>query len=256
MVEFIRDEHEGQIYSDLARRIGYLQGQYRDFANKLPPDEVFDDTLAVCVLHPLLAIYAEARKRFNPSVFQEFRLPVPHIPAKFGISRSMIKEFTFYDKFACLDDVSFDFVLESIRDALSHPCPISEERFLRTGYVTIPGKSRKVERFRFVNSPDVRGNLGRPSNYDEVRARRIFEEIAQRCDSNKFVLIGNPGTRGNKFHIAHANGNRLVRKIVIEIPADSLELLVTGLSDILSRPIREILASSRNVQSRPAIAIP
>ena len=256
MVEFIRDEHEGQIYSDMARRIGCLTRQYHAVAGQLPPEKVYDATLAICLLHPLLVNYTEAKKRFPPRVFQEFKLPLPHIPAKYGINRSMIKEFTFFDKFARLEDVSFDFVLESIRDALSHPCPVGDDLHPRTGYETVIGESKRVERFRFINSPDVRGDSGRPYNYGEARARRIFNDIARRCDGNRFELIENSGTHGLNFHIVHANGDRLVRRIVIDVPADSLEILVTGLSDFLSQPIREMLASSHNGRTRPAIAIP
>ena len=179
MGEYIRDEHEGQIYSDMARRIGVLIKQYSDLSPSLQEKERYGATLALCLLHPLLVNYEESSKRYPKEIFEDFKKPLLHIPDIYGINRSMIKEFTFFDKFHGIDDVTFDFSLEMIRDALSHPCPVSMEGHPRTGYETIKGGKNKIEKFRFFNSPDVQGNSGRLIGLYEKGAQRPFRLDSQ-----------------------------------------------------------------------------
>lgn len=250
MVGHIRDEDEHQIYSDMARRIGVLIKQYSDLSQSLQEEERYGATLALCLLHPLLVNYEESSKRYPKKIFEDFKKPLLHIPDIYGINRSVIKEFTFYDKFHGIDDVTFDFSLEMIRDALSHPCPVSMEGFPRTGYETIKGGGNNIERILFFNSPDVQGNSGRLIGLSEKGAQDLFDSIAKRGNAENFKIVRAPGTGARNFHIAYSNGERLIRKFVLEVPADSLGKLILGLSDFLSETVGQLLTQVPANQSR------
>lgn len=240
MGDYTRDEREGQIYSDLAYRIGVLSRQYSKLLPSLQEEERYEATLALCLLHPLLVNYEESSKRFPKEIFEDFKMPLVHIPDIYGINRNMIKEFTFFDKFSGIDDVTFNFTLEMIRDALSHPCPVSKEEHLRTGYETIVGENRKIEKFRFSNSPDVEGNSGRTKLLHENGAQDLFNSLTKRGNAEKFKIAKGPGTGTRNFYVAYLNGDPLIRKFVLEVPAESLEKLILGLTDFMSETVGQL----------------
>lgn len=240
MVGHIRDEGEHQIYSDMARRIGLLFRQYSELSPSLQDQERYGATLALCLLHPLLVNYEESAKRYPKKIFEDFKKPLLHIPDIYGINRSMIKEFTFYDKFHGIDEVTFDFSLEMIRDALSHPCPVSIEPLTRTGYETIVGENRMIEKVLFFNSPDVRGESGRLIRFDKNGAERIFNSISRVGNADRFKIVSAHGAGDRNFYIAFTNGERLIRKFVLEVPAESLGKLILGLSDFLSETVGQL----------------
>jgi hypothetical protein len=247
MAEYTRDNEEHQIYRDLANRLGRVAAQYQELKKILNDQENYDATLTISLLHPLLAIYTEMRKRHSRISFTEFDRPLCDIPDSYGIRLSMVKTFTCYDECARKEDVTFDFVLESIRHALSHPCPILDEQHQRTGYETVVGQRGFIEKFRFIQSSDVFGNNGRPRSYRQDEAKRILDNIFALNPNHGISMQPTPARNGNTYyHLVDSSGSRFVRKIVIEVPLDALKTLVMGLSEYLGRPVEEMMTQQFN----------
>lgn len=249
MGEYIRDSEEHQIYRDFANRLGKLAAQYQVLNRNLNGQENYGATLTLSLLHPLLTIYAEIRNR-NPRLqFDEFDRPLRDIPDSYGIRLIMVKLFTCFDKFARREDVTLDFVLESIRHALSHPCPILDEQHQRTGYETVVGQNSIIEKFRFIQSSDVFGGNGRPKNYRKDEAERILFNISALNHNHAIALQPVSSRYPNatpSYILVDTAGVRFVRKIVIEIPLDTLKTLVKDLSKYLGRPITEMVTQQFN----------
>ena len=70
--------------------------------------------------------------------------------------------------------------------------------------------------------------------------RDLFDSIAKRGNADKFKIVRAPGTGTRNFYIAYANGERLIRKFVLEVPAESLGKLILGLSDFLSETVGQL----------------
>lgn len=249
MGEYIRDNEEHQIYRDFANRLGKLAAQYQVLNRNLNNHENYGATLTISLLHPLLTIYTEIRNRNHRLQFDEFDRPLRDIPDSYGIRLSMVKTFTCCDEFARKEDMTFDFVLESIRHALSHPCPILDEQHQRTGYETVVGQSGLIEKFRFVRSSDVFGDSGRPRNYRQDEAERILGKMSGLNPNHGITLQAVPSRPTNgtpNCILVDATGERFVRKIVMEIPLDALKTLVKDLSEYLGRPIEEMMTQQFN----------
>ncbi len=239
MGEYTRDD-EHQIYRDFANRLGKLASQYQQNRGIFADNENYGATLTISLLQPLLTIYTEIRKRNSRLQFDEFDQPLRDIPDSYGIRLSMVKSFTCYDEFARKEDMTFDFVLESIRHALSHPCPILNEQHQRTGYETVVGQSGFIEKFRFVRSSDVYGDSGRTRNYKKKDAESILSTISELNPNHGITIQSVSARNGNtSYRLVNSNGDRFVRKMVIEVPLDALKTLVTGLSKELGKPIEE-----------------
>ena len=248
MGEYTRDS-EYQIYRDFANRLGKLAEQYKTLSRSLNSYENYGATLTISLLQPLLTIYTELRVRNSRDSFEEFDRPLLDIPASYGIRLSMVKTFTCFDEFARKEDMTFDFVLESIRHALSHPCPILvDEQHQRTGYETVIGQSGFIEKFRFVQSSDINGDSGRPRNYKRDHAEKIQNKISGLNPNHGIALqvVSTQNAANLMCKLVDANGDRFVRKIVIEVPLDALKTLVQGLGEYLGRPIEEMARQQFN----------
>lgn len=246
-MEYVRDQ-EQQIYRDFAGRLGKLATQYQSLRQNLGEHENYGATLTISLLHPLLAIYTEIRKRHKSRHFPEFNQPLVDIPSSYGLRLSMIKSFTCFHRFAKKEDVSFHFVLESIRDALSHPCPVIEEVYQRTGYETIVGSSGLIESYRFIQSTDVRGDNGRPRTFVEAEIERELKKIDDLNPYHGIMIqpVPSSNSRESRFQLIDSEGQVLVRRMVIEVPLGALKTLVVGLSDYLGRPIEEMVSRQFN----------
>ncbi len=247
MGEYIRDDEEQQIYRDFAKRLGRVATQYQDLKRNINLLENYGATLTISLLHPLLAIYTEMRKRNSRISFTEFDRQLCDIPDSYGIRLSMVKTFTCFDKCARKEDVTFDCVLESIRHALSHPCPILDEQHQRTGYETVVGQRGFIEKFRFIQSSDVSGINGRPRSYKQDEAKRILDNISALNPNHGISMRSTLVSNGNtNYHLVDSSGTRFVRKIVIEVPLDALKTLVMALSEYLGRPVEEMMTQQFN----------
>ena len=247
MGEYTRDS-EHQIYSDLASRLGKLAKHYESLRRSPISDENYGATLTISLLQSLLAIYVELRKRKRPVFKEVFGRPLLHIPDSYGINFDMVKSFSYFDKFAHKEDMTIDFVLESIRNALSHPCPIYDVQNQRTGYATVVGQSGIVEQFKFVWSPDVNGVSGRLIKCEKNDAEDILNKISELNPNHGITLQAVPtrSAANPSYQLVYANGDRFVKKMVIEVPLGALKTLVQGLSEYLGRPIEEMARQQFN----------
>ena len=248
MGEYVRDREERQIYSDVASRLGKIAKHYESLSRSPISDENYGATLTISLLQSLLAIYVELRKRKRPVFKEVFGRPLLHIPDSYGINFDMVKSFSCFDKFAHKEDMTIDFVLESIRNALSHPCPIYDVQNQRTGYATVVGQSGIVEQFKFVESSDVFGDSGRPKKYTKNRAEVILNKISELNPNHGIALQAVP-TQNNEipqYQLVDASGDLFVKKMVIEVPLGALKTLVQGLSEYLGRPIEEMARQQFN----------
>ena len=248
MGEYVRDSDERQIYSDVASRLGKIAKHYESLSRSPISDENYGATLTISLLHPLLAIYVELKKRKRRVFNEVFGRPLLHILDSYGINYDMVKSFSYFDQFAHKEDMTIDFVLVSIRHALSHPCPIYDEQHQRTGYATVVGQSGIVEQFKFVRSSDVDGDSGRLKKYEKNEAEKIQKKISELNPNHGIALQAVPthNATNPQYQLVDASGDLFVRKIVIEVPLGALKTLVQGLSEYLGRPIEEMPSQQFN----------
>lgn len=143
-MEYFRTE-ESKIYADMAYRIGKLVEQYKNFNQ----DEKFEVTLNLMSLQSLLTIFEESKVKNNEKFFnREISHELNDVRINFGISKSAIKENTMYS-----DSVTLKQFLKSIRNAMSHPVAVENEK-PQTGYRSSKDEyDGHIESIIFTHSP-------------------------------------------------------------------------------------------------------
>lgn len=224
-MEYYRTE-TGQIYADIAYRLGRIVTQYEEFSIN---EEKFESTLYVTVLQNLLTncsdyVRSMTKGDRHGSIFNgDIESSGWGLKNSCWIKNNLMKHSNLGD-----------FIL-TIRNSVSHPCETRiESDYPSTGYTTIEDDSGIIKKFIFINSPDVRKN--RPKEYNseqdverhinlETREGRMPEGISYiKCD-NRYVLA--------------LNSEYFIRISIIELTIEELSSFVKNLSNYLAQPILE-----------------
>ena len=217
-MEYFRTE-TGQIYADIAYRLGRIVTQYERVSIN---EEKFEATLYIAVLQNLLTNCSEHLKQMTQQLFQKDIESVG-----WGLNRSCWIE----NKYE--EELILENFIKRLRNAISHPTEIRDERdFPSTGYTTRKDDSGIIKRFRFIDSPDTKWN--RQSGF------RTEQEIQDWIRRNKHTFPENIHyiMKGSKYFLA-VNSEAFIRISIIDLTVEELASFVKNLANYLAQPIQE-----------------
>jgi hypothetical protein len=235
-MEYFRDENN-RMRAGFALHVGRLLDQYTKFNEGITPSERYDATLAISLLHSLLANCWElivAMKKNQKGMWLE---TVSDVPGLFGIRRSHVKQNTFSSDPTKLTYSEF---IKHLRNAISHPTyPEKLPKYPSTGYTTVQDGTGIISQFRFTDSPWVdRGIIfSRYMGNDEERVRKEANDFSKRLKHQCGKLDVNQNSDGN-YQIFYENEPYLPI-FEAELPHESLKKLVLELANYLAQPTQE-----------------
>ncbi len=143
-----REDSLGQIYTDLAKRIGELDGQYQEMVEgKIPAGEMYPHTLALCLLQTLLTLFDELKNRCKAQgvkAYEEFLEEKAECDELLNSLKKGIRK----NEFEGATD--FKFFCKHIRDPLSHPLNAEDESQTSFSIVKNDGM---IVKFKFIHCP-------------------------------------------------------------------------------------------------------
>jgi hypothetical protein len=226
------EDHQGQIYADMAHRLGVIVKQYDYYIDE--DDKMnFDSTMCVSFLQNLLTIYCEYWKNESyglPAIWKEPLFDKNTlISAKnyFGIEPSMVLENSIVKEVAS----TFNF-LTHLRNALSHPTAINaSSKIQSTGYYSVADSSGRISKYIFIDSQDVKVDGHGRNRTKQFPNLEKFEEF----------LHGDKA-KGHPFTYEEVNGmlelrNHRIYKICLT--SHQLKNLVVKLSSLLAQPVQK-----------------
>jgi hypothetical protein len=179
MAEYYLDE--GQIYADLAYRLGKIIKQYDEIIPRTHPYN-FDSSLCICILQNLLTIYDEMFKKvrngYPISRSNFYYNPNAHLIGEnyLSLNKSMVLNDTFNE------GNNVGIFLKHLRNSLSHPTKINNDVLLpSTGYFSNSNGMKTIKEYIFVDSPDIINNSVRV--FDK---KNLFENYCNR--NNKYTF--------------------------------------------------------------------
>jgi hypothetical protein len=180
MAEYYLDD-QGQIYADLAYRLGKIINQYDEIIQRNDPHN-FDSSLCICILQNLLTIYDEmfskVRNGFPISRSNFYYNPIVQLNDEnyLGLNKSLVLNDTFNKK------VNVGIFLKHLRNSLSHPTKTyNDVLFPSTGYISNSNGMKIIKEYIFIDSPDIVNNSARV--FDDVYS---FENY---CKKNKYSFV-------------------------------------------------------------------
>lgn len=228
MGEYYRTD-DNQIRAHFAFRVGLLARQYEGLVLNagLKDTATYDGTLTACLLQALLVNTEELRKNMieEGNLKSLFDTKIKDDDS-WGIIQCMIRKDSFRKR-----SFKLKHLVTHLRNALSHPTKIDLKRGDRitTGYTTIP-EERLVNRFLFVDAPDIKHNGQPRSHYREI----IEPELSQ---LKGVTLQREERTDGAEKYILIKGGAPYFRQFIIEIPLQNLKQLLFQLSLLLAQPM-------------------
>jgi hypothetical protein len=223
MAEYYLDE-KGQIYGDLAFRLGNIIKQYDTHIKKQDPLN-FDSSLCICILQNLLTIYDEEFPKWNG--YPISRGDIYYNPnTRLSLSNyfNLEKKLIIKNTFGVMDDTVGSF-LKHLRNSLSHPTRIARDQANQsTGYYSISDSSQGITGYVFIDSPDILNNS--PRSFDNQEKYNIY------CRKN----------RGFYFENKIVNGKIIIsnpRVFKIQLSNDQLKELTLNLAKFIAQPIQK-----------------
>jgi len=223
MAEYYLD-YQGQIYADMAYRLGVIVKQYDSKVSKEDKSN-FDSTLCVTFLQSLLTIYQELFRNGNG-------YPITRTDIFYSNKTSILSENCLEIKADWIQRNSFNGEAETVekfithlRNALSHPTAINvNSEIMSTGFYAETSLDRKISGYVFVDSPDVNKN-NKAKNFDDINK---FENYVKRFDNYpfEFEIIN------RKYFIINP------RICVVRLSVLDLKNLVLKLSLFLAQPVQ------------------
>lgn len=225
------EDHQGQIYADVAYRLGIIVKQY-DYHILGDDDMNFDSTMCVSFLQNLLTIYCEYWKNEKYGVPEFWKEPLYNKDTLilttnyFGIDPSMVIENNIVQ-----ENSTFNF-LTHLRNSLSHPTAITANSETQsTGYYSIADNSGRISKYIFIDSPDVKVNQygkNRPKKFSNFKLYQDFIAISH--------------NKKHPFTYEEINGefelrNHRVYKVCLS--SRQLKMLVVNLSSLLAQPVQK-----------------
>lgn len=227
------EDPEGKVRADFALRVGKLYREYEGRLPLIPPDERYEATLNLALLHSLLTTCMELLKHMPQK--REFEKPFADVPALWGLRSDMVIRDNFPGKPSQFE------VLERIRNALSHPTHGDiNVPYPTSGYRNINDVGgNQISAFSFVNSPNV-VREGVPPTYDQrdkaERQMTKLQKAFNRVGDHRPLRVEK--TSSNKFAI-YCKDEPYVQIFQINIPMAALSALLLGLSNYLAQPTRD-----------------
>lgn len=230
MAAYYLDE-KGQIYADVAYRLGVIVKQYDYYVEK-NNERNFDSTMCLTFLQNLLTIYSEfwRNKKFGlPKIWLDSLYNCETSISEnnyFGIEPNMVLETNL------IKDVTMLSFLTHIRNALSHPTSTESNSTVQsTGYYSLSDEFGRISKYVFIDSPDVKVNR------DGTNRTLIFDTI------EKFnTFKSSDQVKNHPFSYEEVNSkielrNHRIYKVCLSV--EQLKNLTIKLSTILAQPIQK-----------------
>lgn len=232
---------DGQIQADLAFRIGRIADQYGRYCKNMPREEErYEATMLLALLQMLLTnctelLKSKQRSRTNPAFSEVAGRNLSQDPTLFGFQRSSVVR-----EWPSTRPLMYRELLDCLRNAMSHPCPQTEEGLPQTGYTSWQSDSGVIEGFAFTQSPWV-DSSGRDVKHkaregDEAAGDRLRNEI-HRFAKNHSVpdLTVRSDSKGwlRVFHLDEP----FVPVLRIRLDIEQLRMLTRSLSEYLAAPL-------------------
>jgi hypothetical protein len=221
-MEYFKDK-DGQIYADMAYRLGKILNQY----NKLSiPEEKYEQTLCFVILQNLLTQSSEYIRSMTAGDRKSsiFYKEIGNNPI-WGLTEKSIIQYTFNEK------LTLQNVIDKLRNSVSHPTSLNKGNIGGTGYTTIDNKSGIIEKFSFVNSPDVNHDGDIKQFSSEEKINEYMERFRHQMPND--LIINN---QNGKF-IMVRNGVPFYRRSEIEMDVITLRIFTEELANYLAQPI-------------------
>ena len=220
-MEYYRTD-KGQIYADIAYRLGKIVTQYEKLSVN---EEKFEATLTIAVLQNLLTNCSEHVKQMIPrsgSIFQEDIESVG-----WGLLETCWVENTYEE------DLILENFIKRVRNAISHPTELNVERnYPSTGYTTLKDNSGVIKTFQFIDSPDSKWN--RQLGFCEENK---IKEYIRRNEATLPKNIHYSEIRSKYF--LTVNSKPFIRISRINLSVEELTSFVKNLANYLAQPIQE-----------------
>jgi hypothetical protein len=224
MAEYYLD-HQGQIYADVAYRLGVIVKQYDERVSK-EDRKNFDSTLCITFLQSLLTIYQELFRNGNGYPISRKEKFYSNKTSIFDDNCLDIKaEWVLRNSFIGKSD-SVENLVTHLRNALSHPTAVNvNSNIIATGYFADSYQDEKITGYVFVDSPDV-------NKFNEVKS---FDNLSQ-----FEIYFKKNGKYPFEFEIV--NGRYFIlnpRICVVRLSVLEIKNLVLKLSAFLAQPIQK-----------------
>lgn len=225
-------DNQGQIYADVAYRLGVIVKQYDSIIAK-NHEQNFDSTMSISFLQNLLTIYSEFWKNESYGIPPFWLDPFYHCKTSisennyFGIEPTMLLENNFVR-----ENQTISTFLTHIRNALSHPTSVATDGGIQsTGYYSLFDQFGRISNYVFIDSPDVKVNnngTNRPKSFNSLALFNNYKENHQ--------------MRKHPFKYEEVNGkielrNHRIYKVCLSV--DQLKKLVIDLSKLIAQPIQK-----------------
>jgi len=218
-MEYYRTE-KGQIYADIAYRLGRIITQYEKLNVN---EEKFEATLYIAVLQNLLTNCSEHVKQMTQQPDSIFQKEIESVG--WGLNKCCWVENKYEEK------LILENFINRVRNSISHPTEIKIERdYPSTGYTTIKDDSGIIKKFRFIDSPDTMWN--RQWGFKKE------EEIKEYIRRNKKTFPENIHYKksGTKFFLS-INDEPFIRIAIVDLTVEELASFVKNLANYLAQPI-------------------
>jgi hypothetical protein len=224
-MEYHRDP-KNQIYADLAYRIGKVVCQYERLELQ---EEKFEATLCIAALQHLLTSCQEYVNNMTKPQQKGSIFAKQFSKTDWGINNSTWGMMHFNEK------KTLQNYIRVIRNAMSHPTETDIAKELpSTGFSTVADESGRINKFVFINSPDVRKNRQKYFN-----TRQEAEEYIVENEISAEVLITETWTDNGNKYVLTLDGKAYARFSKIEIAVGELRSFVKALSNYLAQPIQK-----------------
>lgn len=232
---------DGQIQADFAFRIGRIAEQYERFCKSMPSEEErYEATMLLALLQALLTnctelLRSRQRSRTNPAFSEVAGRNLNQDPTLFGFQRSSVVQV-----WPSTRPLMYRELLDYLRNAMSHPCPQTEEGLPRTGYTSWQSDSGVIEGFSFTQSPWV-DSSGHDVKYrareGDAEAEATMRKEMRRFESNHSVPDLSVRSDGKGWLRVFHLDEPFVPVLRIKLDIEQLRMLTRSLSEYLAAPL-------------------
>ena len=167
-MEYFRDERN-KIQADFSYRLGIILNQYEKILPSLDENKQYDYTLYICALQSLLTYCSELIKEMSNdhrlySIFDASMTSNGYFNLEHIVVRTYSPSY----------NLKIKNLITHLRNSLSHPTQLEPEGNIRlTGFTTIKDESNKINKYVFIDSPDIRSKKDLRKNKFRIRIVEI-----------------------------------------------------------------------------------
>ena len=171
-MEYFRDR-QNKIQADFSYRLGIILSQYESLLPSLEENKKYDSTLYICALQSLLTYCSELIKEMSNDhrLYSFFNASIMN-DGYFNLGNIVVR--TYSPSY----NLKIKNLIAHLRNSLSHPTQFEPEGNIKsTGYTTIKDESNRINKYIFIDSPDIRNKKDLRRNKSDIRIVKIEIEV-------------------------------------------------------------------------------